>query len=58
MWTRSGRIIGMLALAAVAASCTVKDTDAPALAGPSELALSLSLQALPDSIYQDGSSQS
>ncbi|HQZ39385.1 MAG TPA: PKD domain-containing protein [Vicinamibacterales bacterium] len=58
MWTRSGRIIGMLALAVVAASCTVKDTDAPALAGPSELALSLSLQALPDSIYQDGSSQS
>ncbi len=58
MRTSGSRIIGLLALAVVAASCTVKETEAPALAGPSELALSLSLQAVPDSIYQDGVSQS
>jgi len=57
MRTRGSRIIGLLALAFVAASCTVKDTEAPALSGPSELALSLSLQAVPDSLYQDGVSQ-
>jgi hypothetical protein len=58
MRTRGSRIIGLLALAMVAASCTVKETEAPALAGPSELALSLNLQAVPDSVYQDGVSQS
>ncbi|MDH4066954.1 MAG: PKD domain-containing protein, partial [Acidobacteriota bacterium] len=57
MWTRSRRIIGMLALALAAASCTVKDTEAPGLAGPSELALSLSIQAVPDTVIRDGFSQ-
>lgn len=48
----------LLALAvASAAACTVKDTEAPALAGPSEMALRLALQAIPDSILQDGFSQ-
>jgi PKD repeat protein len=41
-----------------AAGCTVKDTEAPPLAGPSGLALSLNLNATPDSISQDGGSQS
>lgn len=50
--------IGVLALAMTAASCTVTDTEAPALAGPSELALSLAIQASPDLIYQDGVDQS
>lgn len=50
--------IGVLALAMFAASCTVTDTEAPALAGPSELALSLAIQASPDLIYQDGVDQS
>lgn len=58
MRTSGSGIIGLLALALVATSCTVKETEAPALAGPSELALSLSLQAVPDSIIQDGVSQS
>lgn len=58
MRTSGSRIIGMLALAIVAASCTVNETEAPALAGPSELALSLNVQAVPDSLYQDGVSQS
>ena len=58
MRTRASQFIGLLALAVVAASCTVKETETPALAGPSELALSLGLQALPDMVYQDGVSQS
>ena len=49
-----------LALAAVSltAACTVHGTDIPELTGPSDLALSVSLTATPDSIYQDGASQS
>lgn len=41
-----------------AASCTVKDSTPPALAGPSSLSLTLTLNAIPDSISQDGGSQS
>lgn len=44
-------------MAAVAA-CSVKDSKTPALSGPSELGLSLTLQATPDILSQDGSSQS
>jgi PKD repeat protein len=51
------------ALAAVAAlmflaGCTVHQSGAPSLSGPSELALSVSVAATPDSVTQDGSSQS
>lgn len=54
-----GTRVVVLALAAVAvASCTVKESEAPALAGPSELALSLQVQASPDQINQDGVDQS
>ena len=49
--------IGTLSLAALA-GCTVKHTEIPPLAGPSELALGLTMQAVPDSILQDGGSQS
>lgn len=49
--------VAVLAAAATAA-CTVKDTPAPPLAGPSEMALGLHVQAVPDQIYQDGFSQS
>lgn len=48
----------LVAAAALVAGCTVKKTTPPALAGPSELGLSLTLGANPDIIYQDGSSQS
>lgn len=58
MRTFGTRIIALAALAMAAASCTVKDTEAPPLAGPSEMALSLAVQATPDSILQDGVSQS
>jgi len=47
------------ALAAIATvGCTVHSTDVPALAGPSQLALTLRVTATPDSITQDGGSQS
>lgn len=54
------RILVSLVLvgAAAAASCTVKKTDAPPLAGPSVMALSLTVAATPDHLSQDGASQS
>jgi PKD repeat protein len=56
---RALRACVILAAAAVlVAGCTVKKTTPPALAGPSELGLSLTLGANPDIIYQDGHSQS
>jgi hypothetical protein len=48
----------ILVAAVVLAGCTVHQTEAPALAGPSDLALSIRVTALPDSISQDGGSQS
>lgn len=51
------RLSLMAALAAMAA-CTVHQTETSSLSGPSEFALSLTLTASPDSIVQDGSSQS
>jgi PKD repeat protein len=49
----------LVALAVVAtAACTVKDTQTPALSGPSGLALTLRVSAIPDTISQDGGSQS
>src|SRR5262245_28944727 len=50
-------LVGALSLI-VLAGCTVKKVDAPPLAGPSEYALGVTLQAVPDSILQDGGSQS
>jgi PKD repeat protein len=50
-------LLGAAALA-VLAGCTVKDIDQPALAGPSTLATSISLKASPDTLIQDGASQS
>jgi PKD repeat protein len=40
------------------AACTVHQTEAPPLAGPSDLALSLRIEATPDAIGLDGGSQS
>jgi PKD repeat protein len=47
-----------LATTVAFAGCTVKKTEAPALAGPSELALSLQTTAVPDILGQDGLSTS
>jgi PKD repeat protein len=52
------KLAAMVAAAAVAGACTVHKTEAPALSGPSSFALSLQLSATPDSITQDGGSQS
>ena len=49
--------LGFLAMLVLSVACTVKDTTAPPLAGPSELSLRLGLQVVPDSILQDGASQ-
>jgi|WetSurMetagenome_2_1015567.scaffolds.fasta_scaffold113174_2 PKD repeat protein len=46
------------AVALVATACTVKKTEAPVLSGPSELGLSILVQATPDILTQDGTSQS
>jgi PKD repeat protein len=40
------------------AGCTIHSTETPAVSGPSTIALSLNLNAIPDSISQDGGSQS
>ena len=48
-----------IALALIATvGCTVKNHESPALSGPSGLALTLTVNAIPDSISQDGGSQS
>ena len=54
---RALRTFAVLLAVAAAAGCTVKETNPPALAGPSELGLSLALQATPDVLTQDGSAQ-
>ena len=54
-----GLLSSAILVAAVGlAGCTVHQSEAPGLAGPSDLALSIRVAALPDSISQDGGSQS
>ena len=48
----------VLAIAALAAACTISDTTPPPFAGPSEMSLSLAISANPDVLSQDGGSQS
>jgi PKD repeat protein len=48
--------ISMIAAMALT-GCTAKKTEAPELAGPSELGLSLDLRATPDVVTMDGQSQ-
>ena len=47
----------VLMMAAIAAGCTMSDSKAPPLAGPSEMSLSLAITANPDVLSLDGSSQ-
>ncbi len=54
--TRTSAIL--LAASIAVAGCTVKKSERPPLAGPSELGLSLTVNANPDIISRDGSSQS
>ena len=50
--------VALLGLATFAAACTIKETPAPPLTGPSEYALSLTIAAMPDLVTRDGVSQS
>ena len=51
-------LTGALAVATIAAGCTMKSQDTPPLTGPSELGLSITMTVSPDILTQDGSSQS
>lgn len=55
---RALRVFVLLAAVAAVTACEVKGTKEPPLAGPSELGLSLTIQASPDEVTQDGASQS
>ncbi len=58
MRTKGHKLIALAVLLLASASCTVQKTEVPDLAGPSEMALSLNVQATPDTVQQDGRSQS
>jgi hypothetical protein len=60
MNTRSFRLwrFAALAVLAVSAACTMKKEEAPAFTGPSEFGTSINISVTPDTITQDGSSQS
>jgi hypothetical protein len=51
-------VVLAVAVSACCASCTLTRTEVPAISGPSELAIALTLQASPDVLVQDGASQS
>ena len=57
--TPMGKLFRKLILATLvlSAACTTSQTNVPGVSGPSELALSLRMVAVPDSITQDGASQ-
>ncbi len=57
-FTRRAAVAVLAAALAATTSCTVKNSETPALSGPSGLALTLRVSAIPDSISQDGGSQS
>lgn len=50
--------LGVLAAVLALLGCGLSRMDAPTVTGPSELGLAISLTATPDTITQDGSSQS
>lgn len=51
-------LLGLVAVAMMGAACTVSETEAPDIAGPSAMATDITVQASPDTILWDGSSQS
>ena len=55
---KAARLGGVACLAALVASCTMKEQEAPPFTGPSEFARSITVQVSPDVLAQDGASQS
>ena len=55
--SRASAVMALMAVAIGLSACTVKKTEAPELAGPSELGLSLRTTVFPDILDQDGLSQ-
>ena len=53
-----GKRLLALTVTALSVGCTVHQMDTPSVTGPSEFALSIRMAAVPDSISQDGASQS
>jgi PKD repeat protein len=51
------RRLGVAAALCAVSACTVEKTPAPLLSGPSELAVRVAMQIVPDSILQDGAAQ-
>jgi PKD repeat protein len=51
-------LTGVAIAALVASACTMKEQEAPPLTGPSEFGTSITVEITPDSITQDGASQS
>jgi PKD repeat protein len=52
------RIVALGLASVLAASCTMKNQDAPPLTGPSEFGTSVNVAVSPDVLQQDGASQS
>jgi PKD repeat protein len=52
------RYAAMFATVIAVAGCTMKDQDPPDVTGPSELSMSITVTAIPDTIPQDGAAQS
>ncbi|HXG88398.1 MAG TPA: PKD domain-containing protein [Vicinamibacterales bacterium] len=51
------RLLSLASLVLFGSACTVEKVTAPPLSGPSGFALNLTVSAVPDSILQDGASQ-
>jgi len=58
MGTWLTRRSALIAAVALTTACTVHQDGVPSLTGPSEFGLSINITATPDSISQDGASQS
>lgn len=58
VFNRFNRSAVLVLLAAVSSACSMDKTKQPALAGPSEFAVSMEMRATPEVLERDGSSQS
>src|SRR5262245_16681513 len=55
---RIAQWLGALALAMAVSGCDLKNQDIPAITGPSEFGVAITVAALPDQLERDGASQS